>query len=128
MADGEHHIDQLPGPLNMTNTRVLSYFKLPCPQCDPDPTKYFSTEPLDAATDCRSNLYILTPDRVVKYLSPAGTSARTCPAPPRILETLAISFLPKRTRHGIAITADCLAAKCAGSLEVSAHAANCKKH
>ena len=125
VADGEYHIDQLPNLASSNEGVRASYFKLPHPPYDPTHASWFSTEPVDAAMDCRSNLYVLTRDRVIKYFSPAGTPSSTCKLPLGHFKQLSFSPFPLRTHHGLAFIADCGVAKCAGSLDLTAHAKNC---
>src|SRR2546426_9992525 len=106
VADGEYHIDQLPNLASSNEGVRASYFKLPHPPYDPTHASWFSTEPVDAAMDCRSNLYVLTRDRVIKYFSPAGTSSATCKKPRLVFPQVAISPFPGRTPHGLTLIAD----------------------
>ncbi len=127
VADGEYQIDQLPD-LGSANQGVRSsYFSLPVPPYDPTHASWYSTDPLDAAVDCRSNLYVLTADRVIKYFSPAGTPSSTCRKPPGAFKQLSFSPFPAFTPKGIALLADCGSPSCKGLLSVSARVKNCHK-
>lgn len=116
----EHFIQMLPPDLDYPYAYSGTYgdhLGLPCGVCDGLPQNF--TTPTALTFDCRSNLYVTTSTRVLKYLSPPGTPASTCEKgglPFELVIERRLTVSESGTELDLAI--GCAVARCIGEIEV----------